>query len=173
MKLLWIPAGLSIAVVVGSMIPGPYVSVMRVARGGALLETARLDAKSTNVIERACGSCHSNETLWPWYGHVAPVSWMLRKDVFDGRSFLNFSRWSEYGVEGQNQLLNSAAEGIRGQSMPPRRYLLLHPEAQLSDPDRLELIAALQREASRVRASAPTTVTQAQTYKETHNVKEE
>src|SRR5271169_1433876 len=46
------------------------------------------------LVHRACFDCHSNETVWPWYSHVAPVSWLLRRDVNGGRSHLNFTEWN-------------------------------------------------------------------------------
>lgn len=63
---------------------------------------------------------------------------------------MNFSRWPEYGPAGQGQLLMDAAERIRGASMPPSRYLQLHPEARLSDQEKAHLIATLERESARV-----------------------
>ncbi|MCJ7766385.1 MAG: heme-binding domain-containing protein, partial [Thiovulaceae bacterium] len=40
---------------------------------------------------RACADCHSNETKWPWYSNVAPVSWMVQYDVNEGREKFNVS----------------------------------------------------------------------------------
>jgi hypothetical protein len=47
------------------------------------------------ILRRACYDCHSNETVWPWYAHVAPVSWLLHRDVVEGRRHLNFSEWDQ------------------------------------------------------------------------------
>jgi mono/diheme cytochrome c family protein len=45
------------------------------------------------LIHRACFDCHSNESVWPWYSNVAPVSWLVQRDVNEGRSHLNFTEW--------------------------------------------------------------------------------
>jgi len=72
---------------------------------------------------RACFDCHSNETAWPWYSNIAPISWAVQRDVEAGRDELNFSEWH------RSQDGDKAAETVRDKSMPPRQYLLTHPEA--------------------------------------------
>ncbi|HVK82947.1 MAG TPA: heme-binding domain-containing protein [Kofleriaceae bacterium] len=90
------------------------------------------------LAQRACFDCHSNETRWPWYSHVAPVSWLVQADVDEGRRVLNFSEWTRAYEEAPE-----SGETVREQEMPPRSYLLLHPEARLSDAERQQLAAGL------------------------------
>jgi hypothetical protein len=151
MRLLWLAAAIATTILVASLIPGPYAAVTRASPQSApLFQTAQIDPASTATMQRACRSCHSNETDWPWYSHVAPVSWLVRKDVSEGREFLNFSLWAQYGTAGQSQLLVLAAGRIKDEKMPPKRYVLLHPEAQLSGQERSDLITALERESARL-----------------------
>lgn len=149
MKRLWIACSAASAVCVASLVPGPYASVTA-APGGPLFQSAQLGSTTVATLQRACGNCHSNQTEWPWYSRIAPVSWMVRKDVSEGRKFLNFSFWAEYGPEGQSQLLALSAARIRDRAMPPSRYLLLHPEAELNDREMSALTAALERESGRL-----------------------
>lgn len=86
------------------------------------------------LADRACFDCHSNETRWPWYSHVAPMSWLVQDHVDEGRSVLNFSEWNRGNSEA-----DEAAEAVREGEMPPRSYLLLHPEARLTDAEREQL----------------------------------
>lgn len=58
-----------------------------------------VDTHVAATLARACNDCHSNRTLWPWYSHVAPASWLVVSDVNRGRKALNFSEWSTYGAE--------------------------------------------------------------------------
>jgi hypothetical protein len=153
MRLLWLAAAVIAAIFIASIIPGPYASVRRASPAGAIFPSARFDVATGETIRRACLSCHSNETEWPWYSHVAPVSWLVRKDVSEGREFLNFSQWAAYGTTGQSQLLTLAAGRIKDGKMPPKRYVLLHPEAKLSDQERSDLIKALERESARLSQS--------------------
>jgi hypothetical protein len=97
------------------------------------------DAETAQLARGACYDCHSNETEWPAYSYVAPMSWLVRSDVEEGRHELNFSRWDEDDGEADD-----AAEALREGSMPPPQYRLLHPDARLSDEEVDRLVAALE-----------------------------
>jgi hypothetical protein len=88
----------------------------------------------------ACFDCHSNQTRWPWYSHVAPTSWLLEYDVNEGRRHLNFSEWQR-----EQRHAKDAAEQVRTKEMPQWDYLLLHSEARLTDAQREQLAAAFER----------------------------
>jgi hypothetical protein len=97
------------------------------------------DADVEALARDTCYDCHSNETNWPVYSYVAPMSWLVRSDVESGRDELNFSMWEDGDGEADD-----AAEEIADGSMPPDRYVRLHPDADLSEAERLELMAALE-----------------------------
>ena len=85
-----------------------------------------------------CGDCHSNETVWPWYSHIAPVSWLVAHDVEDARSEFNVS---EFGREHDHS--DEAAEELEEGKMPLWFYLPLHPEARLTDEEKEAFIKGL------------------------------
>ena len=87
------------------------------------------------LLRRACYDCHSNETVWPWYSHVAPVSWLLARDVREGRRELNFSTWNAYdAAKKDKKLKESIDETVEGE-MPPWFYVAVHRHAALSPTD--------------------------------------
>lgn len=90
----------------------------------------------TSVLRRACYDCHSNETVWPWYSHVAPVSWLMHRDVTGGRAALNFSSWGVLPVEKKSKSQHQIAEDVTEGEMPPWFYRPLHPHAALSATDK-------------------------------------
>jgi hypothetical protein len=90
------------------------------------------------LAKRACFDCHSNETVWPWYSHVAPMSWLVKHDVDEGRHELNFSEW-----ERPQEDAHKAAKMVLKGRMPLRKYLLMHPSARLSATERDTLAAGL------------------------------
>lgn len=88
------------------------------------------------ILRRACYDCHSHETVWPWYSRVAPVSWLIARDVREGRKKVNFSTWDRYSANRQVMKRMACWEEVEEGEMPPWYYLLVHREAVLSDADR-------------------------------------
>lgn len=95
--------------------------------------------RTRELAVRACFDCHSNESVWPWYSNVAPVSWLVQRHVEEGRAVLNFSRWDV-----SQRKAREAAEQVQEGEMPPTYYTLLHGTARLSAAERDELIRGLQ-----------------------------
>lgn len=93
------------------------------------------------ILRRACYDCHSNETRWPWYSRVAPMSWMVVHHVEEGRDQLNFSDWPVVDFEGRNLELHEIEDAIAKDKMPLKSYRLVHSEARLSERDRSQLLA--------------------------------
>src|SRR5512147_1448648 len=91
------------------------------------------------LIRRACYDCHSNETTWPWYSYVAPVSWLIYRDVIEGRQRMNFSDPNARRPDAR-EIIENIQEG----EMPPAVYLPLHPSARLSDAEKQQLIQGVQ-----------------------------
>jgi hypothetical protein len=101
------------------------------------------DGRARELAMTACYDCHSNRTRWPPQSYVAPFSWMVARDVEQGREALNFSTWFSAGDEDDGEA-DDAAEAVADAEMPPRRYLLVHPDAALSDAERQVLVEALE-----------------------------
>lgn len=98
------------------------------------------DSQTTRTLFfKACGDCHSNETKWPWYSNIAPVSWLVQRDVDEGRSKFNVSVW---GHQEENEG-DEAAELVKTGEMPLPIYLVMHPEARLNDQEISTLIQGL------------------------------
>ena len=91
------------------------------------------------LAARACFDCHSNETVWPWYSHVAPISWLVQRDVDEGRRKLNFSAWDRPQKEARE-----SAKTVRKGEMPLWLYPLIQRAARLTAEERQALIAGLE-----------------------------
>ncbi len=101
---------------------------------------AQMTPEVEAILKRSCYDCHSNETRWPWYTNVAPSSWFVIDHVNEARRHLNFSDWMKVkrrtnkpDPEGQ---LEEITEQVEEGEMPLESYLLLHPDAKLSDQDK-------------------------------------
>lgn len=96
--------------------------------------TAELDAPTEiiSVFKRSCYDCHSNETAWPWYSSIAPVSWLVAGDVKDARAHLNFSEWGNLSRKDRVKMKEEIWEEIEKEKMPLWKYNIMHPEASLT-----------------------------------------
>jgi len=98
------------------------------------------DSPQTRTLAaRACFDCHSNLTKWLWYSNIAPVSWLIQRDVDGGRSQFNFSEWNKP----QDISIGDLADSIRSGSMPPWFYTVPHPSAMLTSSEKNALIRGL------------------------------
>ena len=93
------------------------------------------------TLRRACYDCHSNETRWPWYSGVAPVSWLIVRDVNFGREEVNFSKWGSYYPRTRRRKLQWMGRALHEKEMPPWSYRLMHPGARLTEADRAGLLS--------------------------------
>jgi mono/diheme cytochrome c family protein len=109
------------------------------------------DSQATrSTFARACGDCHSNQTRWPWYSQVAPVSWMVQNHVEEGREHLNVSTWSA-DADDRGGI---AREVIRGE-MPLWSYRMVHREARLDAAAQAAFVAGLQATFAPTAAAGP------------------
>jgi heme-binding protein len=97
------------------------------------------------VLDRACGECHSNNTVWSSYAQIAPLSWVLARAVAEGRSAVNYSEWGAYSPGQRRTLLAASCDDASTGKMPGGAWTLLHPEARLSSQD-IETICAASRQ---------------------------
>jgi mono/diheme cytochrome c family protein len=95
--------------------------------------------RTEELFKKACGNCHSNETVWPGYSNIAPISWLINLDVKVARSKFNVSEW---GQQKRNEGDEAASETRRGK-MPPWFYMPTHPEAKLTPAEKDELVKGL------------------------------
>jgi hypothetical protein len=94
--------------------------------------------RTRELAVRACFSCHSNETRWPWYANVAPLSWVVEFDVQVARSVINFSEWNR-----TYDLALYSGQSVMTGNMPTLKYRMAHPEANLTEQETLELARGL------------------------------
>lgn len=118
--------------IISSVFIHPFGNLRTVGEHKPLLHGARIEPAVFNALERSCQNCHSERTTWPWYSYVAPVSWLVEKDVRDGRAHFNMSRWDEYTPEERTTVLAEISSMVRKREMPLARYTVLHPGAKLT-----------------------------------------
>ena len=130
--------GLAVATIAGAL----AIQLARPARTNpptepvrTMMAMAHVPPEANAVLERACRDCHSNDTRWPWYSNVAPISWFVIDHVNHGRRHFNYSDWAQYDSDQVPRLLKNTCEMTRKGEMPIASYTWLHPEARLMDRD--------------------------------------
>jgi hypothetical protein len=126
-----------------------------VVPGHDLLSTNSPPPQIATLLRGACYDCHSYETRWPWYGHVAPISWWLDSHVRDGRKHLNFSEWPHDDAQRAAKKWNRVSDTVRDGDMPLPSYARIHKPARLTDEQRKQLADWAEQQAQQLRASAP------------------
>jgi len=152
-KMKWVSLTAAVVAILSFFIH-PFGRVKAANSSNPLLSGAQIETPVTNVVQRSCASCHSDQTVWPWYSYVPPVSWMVEKDVHDGRDHFNMSHWYENSTEKRMEILSEISVMLRNKQMPLPRYTLLHPDAKLSDAEIKLVDAWSHAERRRLRAEA-------------------
>jgi Haem-binding domain len=104
------------------------------------------------TLRAACYDCHSDETRWPWYSRVAPVSWLVASDVNHGRKHLNLSEWPDGNSLRAWKKMEDMSEEIGYEEMPLKKYTLIHADARLTENQRKELIQWLDAKAAQLKS---------------------
>jgi cytochrome c len=116
-----------------------------------LLQSSNVPEEVRRVLEKKCGDCHSESTHYPAYTRLAPVSWMIERDVHQGRAVLDLSRWQFYTADNQADLLTRIASEARSGEMPLKQYLLLHPDNRLTAQEQQQIYDWAKAERRRIR----------------------
>ncbi|WP_336690613.1 MULTISPECIES: heme-binding domain-containing protein [unclassified Chryseobacterium] len=104
------------------------------------VDVKKTPAKIQGLLKGACYDCHSNETVYPKYAYIAPISWSVKSHINEGREHLNFSIWDTYNKDLKQSMLSKSIQTIRNKTMPMPGYIVYHKEANLSDAERALLI---------------------------------
>jgi hypothetical protein len=104
------------------------------------VDTRKSPEKIRTLLKNACYDCHSNETVYPKYAFIAPISWSVKSHVNEGREHLNFSTWGNYNKDLKENMLTKSIQTIQNKTMPMPGYIVYHKEANLSEAERALLI---------------------------------
>ena len=133
-KLRWSVIILTILFVVMQFVARPAKTNPTIDRSKSIEANTHMTPEVASIFERSCNDCHSNHTRWPWYSHVAPVSWFVTDHVNHGRKHLNFSEWPQDREQADYRLREICGEVKHGM-MPLASYEVIHRHAKLSSDD--------------------------------------
>lgn len=104
------------------------------------VDSKKTPEKISQLLKGACYDCHSDETIYPKYAYIAPVSWSVKSHINEGREHLNFSIWESYNKDLKTNMLTKSIQTIQNKTMPMPGYVVYHKEANLSEAERTLLI---------------------------------
>jgi hypothetical protein len=125
---------LFVAALVVAQLASPECTNPQAVAGRAIEAHVQVPPAVGTILSRACYDCHSNQTRWPWYSRISPVSFLIADHVKDGRARINFSEWDRPGKSSASRL-ESICEEVSEGKMPISFYLRIHSEARLSPED--------------------------------------
>ncbi len=96
-------------------------------------------ADVNTILTKACNDCHTNNTIYPWYAEVQPVTWWLDDHIKEGKSHLNFDEYSTYSLRKQYHKMEEVVEQVKEKEMPLNSYTWVHRDAKLTDAERVAL----------------------------------
>ena len=105
------------------------------------------------ILQRSCDDCHDNDTRWPWYAQIAPVSWWLKSDVTEAKREFSLPEFATYSKKKQARKLQQVCDEVTKGDMPLWSYRPMHPAAKLSDADKQTLCQWAKSEKARIEAS--------------------
>lgn len=97
------------------------------------------------IMKKACYDCHSNNTDYPWYTNIAPLSWWIKEHINEGREHVNYSEWGNYSASKQAHKIEETIEVVEEKEMPMLSYWLVHWDAKLTDNERSKLVAFMKK----------------------------
>lgn len=109
------------------------------------IEIEKPSKEIAEILKTSCYDCHSNQSTYPWYSNVAPVSWIVKNHINEGREHFNLSEWNQYSTEDKKDIMHECAEEVEEGNMPMKPYLLMHSEAKLTEKQRGILIDFFER----------------------------
>ena len=125
----------ALALVVLQLIPN-HLPTTTTNNPGDLIKAGLASPEVAIILKTSCYSCHSNETKYPWYAHVAPSSWLVAKDVRESREELNFSAWQDYDLRKKLSKLDDLITEVGEGRMPMSIYTFIHSDADINETQR-------------------------------------
>jgi hypothetical protein len=129
--------------VVALLVAAQFVSVDRtnhpIEQARTFYTVENVPQKVQSLLDRSCSDCHSNQTRWPWYSGVAPISWVVVNDVHSARRKLNFSEWGNYSAKKRDHEKEEICNEVMEGDMPESKYAFIHRQSKLTAEERAKI----------------------------------
>jgi hypothetical protein len=140
-KVTKIILGVLLAVLIVGQFIRPKQNVSSEKSADDISSVVEVSPEVEQILVKACYDCHSNNTNYPWYNNIFPVSWYLYNHVYGGKKHLDFSLFKTYEQGKQIHKLEEVIEEVKEGNMPLGSYVRIHPEAELTKQEKEALVA--------------------------------
>jgi hypothetical protein len=114
-----------------------------------------IPAEVESILEKACNDCHSNNTNYPWYSNIQPVTWWLDDHIKDGKKHLNLDDYTNRSLRYQYHKMEETIEMVKEVEMPLESYTWMHKRAKLTEGEKNLLVNWAQGIMDTMRANYP------------------
>ncbi len=149
-KILKITAVILFTIFVAIQFYRPVKTNLPIVEAETLEATAQVPDEVAKILNRSCNDCHTNNSNYPWYSQVAPMSWGVIEHINEGRRELNFSTWAHYDTKRKKHKLEEICEMVTSGEMPHYQYLWIHRDAELSEADKKLICEWTEQEKSKL-----------------------
>ncbi len=134
MKLIIFKAIIIVAVIIFVIIQffHPKENITETLSSDAIELHSNVPEEVSLLLRTSCYDCHSNNTIYPWYSKVQPISWWLSSHINDGRKHLNFDEFNAYSMKEKKKKFSEIIETLEKNEMPLKSYTLIHSNSKLS-----------------------------------------
>ena len=87
------------------------------------------------ILVAKCADCHSMQTHAPFYGRLAPISWLMERDIVKARKYMNLSLWDTYSADQQQTFKAKIVQETKAHEMPPPQYRMIHWNTSVTNGD--------------------------------------
>lgn len=86
-----------------------------------------------SLLKENCYDCHSNQSQYPWYSQIAPISFFMAEHIKEGKEELNLSNWKTYSLKKKDHKLEELIEMVEEHEMPLESYTWIHGDLREQD----------------------------------------
>lgn len=139
-----------LGLIIGIQFIRPNKNILDQPSNNDIVNDLNLTIEVKEILNKSCVDCHSDNTSYPWYNQIAPLSWIIANHINEGKNHLNFSEWSTYNQNQKRHILDEIEEVIKENKMPLKSYLLLHNEGEITHQERQYILEWVELEKIRI-----------------------
>lgn len=134
--------------------PFGNAELYRPTRPVPIMQSTNVPQSVRDTLQTKCADCHSMQTRMPAYGKLAPMSWLMERDILHARTAMNLSQWDSYSLDDQDAFKAKMLSEVKSGKMPLPQYRVIHWRSIITASD-VEALASWANQNSSVSSAQP------------------